>query len=112
MEKTRHEVLVLRSAADALQALELAKPLRAAATPVVLVLVQDAVLCALKTSALPAAQGLRALAADGSCCHYLASDLAMRGYGPVDVAAGCEPLSYDGLVEVLLADGASVAGAF
>lgn len=115
MEVTRHKVLVLRSAPgapDALAALDLAGALRAAGTPVVLVLVQDAVLCALEASSLPAARLPRALAAEGTGCHYLTSDLLMRGYRPADVVAGCEPLGYAGLVDVSLVGGASVAGAF
>lgn len=115
MGENRHTVLVLRSAPgtpDALGTLDLAGTLGVAGIPVVIVLVQDAVLSALRTNSLPTAQRLRALAADGAGWHYLASDLAMRGYGPADVVEGCEPLDYDDFVDVLLENGASVAGAF
>ena len=69
-------------------------------------------LCALTASSLAAAERLRGLVADGSSCHYLASDLAMRGYGPADTLLACRPLDYDGMADVLLADSWSVAGAF
>lgn len=65
------------------------------------VLLQDAVLCALQVSGLPGADRLRGLVAAGAHCHYLAEDLAMRGFEDADVMAGCTLIDYDQLVEVL-----------
>lgn len=115
MAEEQRKVLVVRSGPgrpEALAALNLAGDLCAQGTPVGLVLIQDAVLCALTASSLAAAERLRGLVADGASCHYLGSDLAMRGYGPAETLSACRPLDYDGMVDVLLADRASVAGAF
>lgn len=115
MNEPQRKVLLVRSAPSAPEtasALDLASALRAAGHSATLVLIQDAVLCAVGASALAAAQRVRELLADLAACYYLAPDLAMRGYGLADVADGCEPLDYPGLVDVLLADGVSVAGAF
>ncbi len=115
MEEKRSKVLVVRSGPgrpEALAALNLAGELRAQGSAVGLVLIQDAVLCALTLSSLVAVERLRALVADGVVCDYLASDLAMRGYGPADTLRECRPLDYDSMVDVLLAEKASVAGTF
>jgi DsrE/DsrF-like family len=75
-------------------------------------LIQDGGLAALGHGELPAHQRLRAAIRGGARCVYLAEDLARRGFAPNDVLAGCEPTDFDGLAEVLLADGARVIGAF
>ncbi|MCL4546050.1 MAG: DsrH/TusB family sulfur relay protein [Chloroflexi bacterium] len=111
-QRTRKIVLVRSAPGEALDAMNLARLLQSHGVQLTFVLIQDAVLCALTDSTLPAAQGLRALLAEGASCCYLLPDLAMRGFGPLDAAAGCEPLSYEGIVDVLMTDGAAVAGAY
>ncbi len=79
---------------------------------VTLALVQDAVLVTLRDGELPAHQELRRVLGAGGRCVYLAEDLALRGFGPDRTLPGCAPTDYPGLVDLLLADGARVAGAF
>lgn len=115
MADMQRKVLLLRSAPatpEAADTLHLATVLSAQGRTVAVMLIQDAVLCALQANQLESSRYLRELAADGAACYYLAGDLAMRGYGPEDVTHGCVPVDYGGLVDLLLADGASVAGAF
>lgn len=108
-------VVVLRSGPgtpEAERAFALARSLHGPATGVTVALIQDAVLAACRDGALPAHRGLREALAAGVCCAYLAEDLALRGYGPDCALVGCEPTNYAGLVDLLLAGGARVAGAF
>lgn len=108
-------VLVLRSGPGTPQAggaLGLAQSLAEQAGGVTVALLQDAVLTALGDGELPAQGQLRAAIRTGVRCVYLAEDLALRGFGPDRTLEGCEPTDYAGLVDLLLADGARVAGAF
>jgi sulfur transfer complex TusBCD TusB component (DsrH family) len=75
-------------------------------------LLQDAVLLALKSGELPAQRRSRGLLERGARCVYLAEDLAMRGFVSNQALSGCSPVTYEELIDVLLADGARVAGAF
>ncbi len=112
---TNTHVLVLRSGPGTQQAdgaLRLAQPLIEQGGGVTLALVQDAVLVALGDGELPAQRRLREVVAAGARCVYLAEDLALRGFGPDRALPGCAPTGYDGLVDLLLADGARIAGAF
>lgn len=97
---------------EAERALALALSLHGPSAAVTVALIQDAVLAACGDGALPAHRRLREALASGVRCAYLAEDLALRGYGPGGALAGCEPTDYAGLVDLLLADGARVAGAF
>jgi sulfur transfer complex TusBCD TusB component (DsrH family) len=111
----QRKVLVLRNdpaSSEATGALHLAATLPIQGRAITVVLIQDAVLCALLASDLESAESVRTLATDGARCYYLSDDLAMRGYAPRDVAPGCLPVDDSGLVDLLPADGASVAGAF
>lgn len=108
-------VLVLRSGPDrpgAERALGFARTWLAQHETVAVALIQDGVLAALATGELPAQQQLRAAIRGGARCVYLAEELARRGFASEDALAGCEPIDYDGLVDVLLADNARVTGAF
>ncbi|MCC6179846.1 MAG: DsrE family protein [Chloroflexi bacterium] len=108
-------LMVLRSgpgATEATSALMLAAELQTQGRPVTLVLVQDAVLAGLAASQLASAQQVRALLADGAACYVLTDDLAMRGFRPSDLVASCTTIDDAELVDLLLADGARVSGAF
>jgi sulfur relay protein TusB/DsrH len=110
-----NQIMVLRSGpggAESTGALTLASELQAQGRRVTLVLVQDAVLAGLEASELDSAGLLRDLLAAGASCYYLADDLAMRGFRPSDLAAGCTAIGYPELVDLLLIDGARVSGAF
>ncbi len=112
---TNTHVVVLRSepaSAQANGALDLAQGLRDAGSIVTVALVQDAVLLALGNGDLPAQRGLRRLLEAGGRCVYLAQDLGLRGFGSTETVAGCTPADDGALVDLLLADGARVAGAF
>lgn len=107
--------IVLRSGPGTPQAsgaLRLAQSLAEQSGGVTVALLQDAVLAALGDGALPAQGQLRAAICTGVRCVYLAEDLALRGFGPDHTLEGCEPTGYPGLVDLLLADGARVVGAF
>jgi sulfur relay (sulfurtransferase) complex TusBCD TusD component (DsrE family) len=99
-------------AENASTALRLAAAALAKGHRVTLALIQDAVLGALRGSQLESARQLRALIEGGTECQYLAHDLTLRGYAPDDVMSGCAPGDEAGIVDVLLADGGRVAGAF
>jgi sulfur transfer complex TusBCD TusB component (DsrH family) len=110
-----NRVVVLRSGpgtSEAEGALGLAEALVEQGGTLVVALLQDAVLIALKDSELASQRQLRALLDTGARCVYLADDLAMRGVGSDQTLLGCSPVGYEELVDVLLADGARVAGAF
>jgi sulfur transfer complex TusBCD TusB component (DsrH family) len=93
-------------------ALRLSGVMQATGRPLTLVLLQDATLCAVAASHQPAARRLRELVASGATVQVLEEDLAMRGYGREALAPGCRPVTYDAVVDTLLADGQTVAGAF
>ena len=115
MKEPQRTVVLLHSAPgtpEVTGVLDLVAPLPALGHTVALMLIQDAVLGALRDSQLEGARQLRALIAVGTDCQYLAEDLAMRGYGSADVAPGCRASSYDDLVDVLLADDTRVIGTF
>lgn len=97
---------------DAERVLGFARAWLARQEAVTVALIQDGVLAALDNGELPAQEQLRAAVRGGARCVYLAGDLAQRGFGPDDALVGCEPTDYDGLVDLLLADGARVTGAF
>ncbi len=111
---TRH-VVVVRSGPgepESASALGLANTMLEQGHEIAIVLIQDAVLCALENSQLSSAGPLRALVKSGTGCQYLAGDLAMRGFGPEDVLPKCQALDESGLVDLLLGHGVLVAGAF
>lgn len=93
-------------------ALRLSGVMQASGRPLTLVLLQDATLCAVAANQRPAARRLRELVATGATVQVLEEDLAMRGYGRAALTAGCRPVTYDAVVDTLLADGHTVAGAF
>lgn len=108
-------LLVLRSAPggrDAERALGLAQTWLGQHGAVAVALIQDGVLAALGVGDLPAQRRLREVVRAGARCVYLAEDLARRGFGPDDALPGCEPTDFAGLVDLLLADGTRVVGAF
>lgn len=108
-------LLVIRSGPgtdEAVRALGMAQTWLTQHDAVVVSLIQDGVLMALHAGRLPAQQRLRAAVAAGARCHYLAEELARRGFTPDDAQAGCAPTDYGGLVDLLLADETRVAGAF
>jgi sulfur transfer complex TusBCD TusB component (DsrH family) len=108
-------VVVLRSGpgtSEAEGALRLAEALLEQADVLALALIEDAVLIALKDGELPAQGQLRGLLDAGAPCVYLAEDLALRGFDADQSLPGCAPTGYDGLVDLMLADDARVAGAF
>jgi sulfur transfer complex TusBCD TusB component (DsrH family) len=110
-----NHVVVLRSGpgtSEAEGALGLAQAMLDQGGALVVALLQDAALLALKSGELPAQRRLRGLLETGARCVYLAEDLAMRGFGSDQTLVGCSPVAYDELVDVLLADGTRVAGAF
>jgi sulfur transfer complex TusBCD TusB component (DsrH family) len=110
-----NHVLVLRSGPGTSQAdgaLGLAQALLAQNGSVVIALLQDAVLATLSNGDLPAHRRLRSLLEAGARCVYLAEDLALHGFGSDQTRPGCSPTDYDGLVDLLLADSARVAGGF
>ena len=110
-----HHVMVLRSApgaAESTSALMLASELQTQGRRIALVLMQDAVLAGLQASELAGARQIRSLLAAGATCYFLADDLAMRGFRPTDLAASCTVIDYAELVDLLLADGTRVSGAF
>lgn len=109
------QVIVVRSGpgtSEAERALSLALAMRERPATVTLALIQDAVLLAAAAGALPAQQRLREAIGAGLRCVYLADDFALRGFGPDQALEGCVPVDYDGLVDLLVADGSRVAGAF
>jgi len=111
---TRH-VVVVRSGPgepESASALGLARTMLEQGHEIAIVLIQDAVLCALANSRLDSAGMLRALVKGGASCPYLAGDLAMRGFVQGDVLARCQPLNEGELVDLLLGHGVLVAGAF
>ncbi|MBI3979677.1 MAG: hypothetical protein HY331_15965 [Chloroflexi bacterium] len=114
MERPRKVLLLRRGPAEPATTgtLELAEVLRSQGHIVHVALIQDAVLCAVNASGLESAWVLRGLVGTGVGCHVLADDLLMRGYKRVDVLPCCRLIDYGALVDLLLADGASVAGAF
>lgn len=115
MVESERKVVLLRHAPsepETVGALRLAASLRALGHRVTLVLIQDAVLGALRHSQVEGARQLRAVVEAGADCRYLAGDLAMRGHGSTSVSPGCEGCSYEELVDVLLADDSRVIGAF
>ncbi len=112
---TNTHVVVLRSGPSSPQAggaLDLAQGLLDQNGGVTVALMQDAVQLAVRDGELPAQQGLRRLLQAGGRCVYLADDLVLRGYVPDQTVETSEPADDAGLVDLLLADGARVAGAF
>lgn len=112
---TTNTVIVARSGPGTSQAdgaLRLAHALIERDGGVTVALLQDAVLIALSDGDLPSQQRLRAAIHTGVQCVYLAEDLALRGFGPDRTLKGCESTGYAGLVDLLLANDARVAGAF
>jgi sulfur relay (sulfurtransferase) complex TusBCD TusD component (DsrE family) len=110
-----NHVVVLRSGprtSEADRALRFAESLLEQGGQLSLALLEDAVLIALKDGELPSQQRLRSLLQAGAGCVYLAEDLTMRGFASDQVAQGSAPASYERLVDVLLADGSRVVGAF
>jgi sulfur transfer complex TusBCD TusB component (DsrH family) len=110
-----NQVVVPRSGpgtSEAEGALGLAQALLDQGGGLVLALLQDAVLLALKNGELPAQRRSRGLLERGARCVYLTEDLAMRGFVSDQALSGCSLVKYEELIDVLLADGASVAGAF
>lgn len=113
MQESKKKLVVLRSGpAAATVGLRSAVEMARQGEKVSICLIQDGVLCALEgnsTSATP----LLAKAMDaGVELRYLEDDLAARGFGADDVRLGATPLGYDELVELMLADGQLVLGAF
>lgn len=93
-------------------ALEMAIQMKEMGQEVGLCLLQDAVLYLLRGNATPASESVgRALEA-GIDVYYLEDDLAARGFGRDDTRAGCRPLGYGDLVDLMLDDGRVPLGAF
>ena len=112
-EERKAKLLVLRSAPDAsLVGLRSAGEMARQGERVSLCLIQDGVLCALKGNQTPAAGLLGAALEAGVELHYLEEDLAARGFGGGDVRAEARALGYGELVELMLAEGRQVLGAF
>lgn len=105
-------ILVLRGTTDAVGALRLAAASQERGRTVELALVQDAVTAAVRSNRSEGAELVRTIARRGGQCHVLDADLTMRGFTELDLAPGCQLIDYAALVDVLLADGATVAGTF
>jgi hypothetical protein len=113
--RVRAHVLVIRSAPDtreAERALDLARTWLGQNDAVAVALIQDEVLVALGAGDLHAQRRFRDVVQAGARCAYLAADLEQRGFGPEDALPGCELTDHGGLVDLLLADGTRVVGAF
>ncbi|MCL5024903.1 MAG: DsrE family protein [Chloroflexi bacterium] len=72
---------------------------------------QDAVLYLLRGGATLASESVGRALETGVSVYYLEDDLAARGFGRDDIRAGCRPLSYGDLVDLMLEDGQVPLGA-
>ncbi len=113
MQQATKKLVVLRSGpVAATVGLRSAAEMARQGEEVSLCLIQDGVLCALKgnesSSGALVAQAVEA----GVELRYLEADLSARGFGGDDVRVGAVPLGYGELVELMLADGQKVLGAF
>lgn len=113
MEQSKEKLIVVRSGpGGAAAGLRTAAEMATQGERVILCLIQDGVLCALKGGHTTAA-GLLAQAVEaGVGLRYLEDDLAARGFGPDELLAGASPLGYGELAELMLADDRQLLGAF
>lgn len=95
---------------EARRALELANSLRAGGFDVGLVLLQDAVLAAIKHSRTPAALAVKDLLMKGTPVYAAEEDLALRGFPSANLAAGAITLNDGHLIDLMLADGTTLLG--
>ena len=113
MEQSKEKLIVVRSGpGGAAAGLRTAAEMATQGERVILCLIQDGVLCALKGNQGPSETWLAEAVEAGVELRYLEEDLAARGFGRGDVRAEATPLGYGELAELMLADGQRVLGAF
>ena len=86
---------------EALRALQVAEALQGLGYPVDLCLVKDGVLGILRHEQKEGDSLIEKLQNVGASCHYLAEDLAMRGFSSEDTLPGASPVDYGKIVELL-----------
>ncbi len=111
-QATRKLVVLLSGPGAAVAGLRSAAEMARQGEKVSLCLIQDGVLCALKGIDGPAAIRMSEALELGAELRYLDEDLTARGFDEGDVRAEARPLGYSALVELMLADGQRVLGAF
>ncbi len=113
MQEPAKKLVVLRSGPGAAAVgLRSAAEMARQGEKVSLCLIQDGVLCALKGNESPSGDLVTQVVEAGVELRYLEDDLVARGFGGADLRVEARPLGYGELVDLMLADGQQLLGAF
>ena len=97
---------------EAQRALTLTASLRARGVGVGVVLLQDAVLAAVRPSASPASAAVDTLLSSAVPVYVAEHDLRLRGFSTTGLRAGVQSVNDHGIVDLVMADGTRALGCF
>ncbi len=97
---------------EAQRALTLTASLRTRGIGVGVVLLQDAVLAAVRPSAMPVAAMVDALLSSEAPVYVAEQDLRLRGFSAAGLAAGVQSVHDRRIVDLVMADGTRTLGCF